>query len=184
MARPKYPSDDLAQFMVRMPPGLRDRIKAYAAYKGRSMNDEVVRILEREFPEPWTAGGRVSELLKMLRILQTGSSFDANIENLVAAITETVEGIYSGRVEGLDENARKEIEHMWDRYQEDLAHDAALDSDIDDVEMRSLELTGRTDKFVWPDGRVEPHYPPPESWDDPTSDDVFDDDPFPDKDEK
>lgn len=49
MARPKYPSDDLAQFMLRMPPDLRDRIKVYAERHGRSMNTEIVRRLENSF---------------------------------------------------------------------------------------------------------------------------------------
>ena len=40
------------KFMLRMPEGLRDRIKAKAEKNGRSMNAEIVRVLEREFPAP------------------------------------------------------------------------------------------------------------------------------------
>lgn len=50
------------QFPVRMPPGMRDRIKAAAAANHRSMNSEIVSILERVFPAPeMTAGAKASE---------------------------------------------------------------------------------------------------------------------------
>jgi plasmid stability protein len=40
--------------MLRLPDGLRDRIKASADAQGRSMNAEIVLVLEREFPDPWS----------------------------------------------------------------------------------------------------------------------------------
>lgn len=40
------------QYMVRFPPGLRDRIKEAAWKKGRSMNSEIIATLEREYPAP------------------------------------------------------------------------------------------------------------------------------------
>lgn len=45
------------QYMLRLPDGLRDRIKAAAAtIPGQSMNGMIVAVLEREFPEPrWDA---------------------------------------------------------------------------------------------------------------------------------
>ena len=51
------------QFQLRLPDGLRERIKTYAERHGRSMNAEIVRILEREFPEPWRIEDRVNELV-------------------------------------------------------------------------------------------------------------------------
>ncbi len=42
------------KFMLRLPDGLRDRIKAFAESRGRSMNAEIVRVLERAFPAPRT----------------------------------------------------------------------------------------------------------------------------------
>lgn len=50
------------QFPVRLPDGMRDRIKAAAAANHRSMNSEIVAILERVFPAPgMTAGHMASE---------------------------------------------------------------------------------------------------------------------------
>jgi plasmid stability protein len=38
------------KFMLRLPDGMRDRIKAVAAENGRSMNAEIVATLEKEYP--------------------------------------------------------------------------------------------------------------------------------------
>ncbi|WP_367715132.1 Arc family DNA-binding protein [Nitratireductor sp. GISD-1A_MAKvit] len=46
MARPKYPSDQLAQFMVRMPEEMREALKRAAGENARSMNAEIVARLE------------------------------------------------------------------------------------------------------------------------------------------
>lgn len=163
------------QLKLRLPEGLRDRIKAYAAYQGRSMNEEIVRILEREFPEPVTASSSVYGLLEMVKMIAAGAPFDENVAKLSDGIEELIEGIYSGRVEGLEPAARKEIEDMWTRYHEDLVK-YGDGVEYDEVETRALELTGKTSKFVWPDGRVGPEYPKPSSWSDPgPRDDPFED---------
>jgi len=52
MARTNYPSDKMDQFMVRLPAGMREAIKAEAEIKGLSMNQEIVRVLEKHFPSP------------------------------------------------------------------------------------------------------------------------------------
>lgn len=157
----KRPGRGADQFPLRLPDGLRERIKMYADYKGRSMNAEILRVLEREFPEPWEMGGRVSKLMAMLEMLKAGASNDTNIEKFTGTVEETVEGIISGRVRGVDDEARKNIEHEWIRYQEDLVQYDHYNMSLDDVETRSLELTGKTEKFVWPDGTVGPERPKP-----------------------
>ncbi len=40
------------QFMLRLPDGMRGRIKAQADFNGRSMNAEIVALLHEKFPEP------------------------------------------------------------------------------------------------------------------------------------
>lgn len=47
MARPKYPSDMKAQFMLRLPQGLHEKVMTEAEKNGRSMNSEIVSQLER-----------------------------------------------------------------------------------------------------------------------------------------
>lgn len=52
MAREKfYPSEQQERFIVRLPDGMRDRIKAAAERNNRSMNAEIVATLELMYPE-------------------------------------------------------------------------------------------------------------------------------------
>lgn len=51
------------RYMLRMPDGLRDRIKAAAEASGRSMNSEIVRVLEEQFPPVLDRADPVLELL-------------------------------------------------------------------------------------------------------------------------
>ncbi|MBL0935534.1 MAG: Arc family DNA-binding protein [Rhizobiaceae bacterium] len=50
--KPRYPSDEQAQFMVRMSHDLRERLKAHAKMVGRSMNAEIVDRLEASITWP------------------------------------------------------------------------------------------------------------------------------------
>ncbi|WP_340240048.1 Arc family DNA-binding protein [Sulfitobacter pontiacus] len=47
-----FPSQKQDKFVLRLPDGLRDRIRAKAEKNGRSMNAEIIQLLEREYPEP------------------------------------------------------------------------------------------------------------------------------------
>lgn len=55
------------QFVLRLPDGMRDRIKAAAQLNNRSMNAEIVATLELRFPEP----GSFEELATELNDLAT-----------------------------------------------------------------------------------------------------------------
>ena len=55
MARGDYPSSKAEQYIVRFPQGMRERIKARAAENMRSMNSEIVLMLQRGL-ETETAG--------------------------------------------------------------------------------------------------------------------------------
>ncbi|WJS83534.1 Arc family DNA-binding protein [Paracoccus sp. TOH] len=48
------PSRKMDQFIVRLPDGMRDRIKAAAETNNRSMNAEIVAALEAAYPAPPT----------------------------------------------------------------------------------------------------------------------------------
>jgi len=47
-----FPSQQQEKFVLRLPDGLRDRIKNEAYDNNRSMNAEIVQLLEREYPAP------------------------------------------------------------------------------------------------------------------------------------
>ena len=51
------------KFIVRLPDGMRDRIKAVADANGRSMNAEIVSALEDKFPEPKLFDALIEALL-------------------------------------------------------------------------------------------------------------------------
>lgn len=51
----QIPSRGVDQFNLRLPDGLRDRIKAHAGANMRSMNSELILVLERAFPAPTAA---------------------------------------------------------------------------------------------------------------------------------
>ena len=50
MAKTPFPSDQHDKFMLRLPDGMRDRIKAAADANGRSMNAEIVACLNAASP--------------------------------------------------------------------------------------------------------------------------------------
>lgn len=61
---------DQDKFIVRMPDGMRERIRLAAERNNRSMNAEIVNALERAFPEVSGAGeesGDAAEALEALR---------------------------------------------------------------------------------------------------------------------
>lgn len=149
MARGDFPSAKQDQFVLRFPDGLRDRIKAYAERHGRSMNAEIIRVLEREYPEPWSIDGRVADLMAMLRIIKGGAT-DERIDRLTRELEETVLGMATGRVRGVDDKAMKNIDWLWTRYQEQRAEDNEALGELDDVEMHQLSVSGRTEKFEPP----------------------------------
>ena len=50
MTKPPYPSDQQDKFMLRLPDGMRERIKAASEANNRSMNAEIVAVLEEKYP--------------------------------------------------------------------------------------------------------------------------------------
>lgn len=145
----KYPSQLAERFQVRLPIGLRDRIKAYAERHGRSMNTEIVRILEREFPEPWPVDTRVADLIEMLGVLKGGVT-DERIDKLTHEIEETVLGMMTGRVQGVGDHALENIKWLWERHQERQLENARDLAELDEEEERQIGISGRTEKFAVP----------------------------------
>jgi hypothetical protein len=149
------------QIKLRLPEALRERIKTYADAHKRSMNAEIVRILEREFPEPWDMTGRVTELVEMMKFIRDGKARDQNVHRMAEIIKDTIEGIATGRVRGVDDEARQIIAHEWNEYQEELHKYDDRTSGYDQAEYQSLQRSGTTKKYVWPDGEIGPAQPKP-----------------------
>jgi hypothetical protein len=140
------------QYMLRLPDGLRDRIKSYAERQGTSINSEIVRILEREFPEQWPISRRLEELAESLSVLAAGKT-DPRVQGFLASIEETVTGIITGRVTGVDAETRDSIEEVWQEYRNREAEaeaDAYEEPDYNEEERRALEIVGRPEKYAVP----------------------------------
>ena len=75
------------QFPLRLPEGLRDRIKIRAEKSGRSMNAEIVSALEEAFPEGLGIGEFVE--LHVVNVAKARSSTEK--DDLVAAANKAAE---------------------------------------------------------------------------------------------
>lgn len=140
------------QYMLRFPEGLRDRIKSYAERQGTSINSEIVRVLEREFPEQWPVDDRLDELVKMLDVLSAGTS-DPRIDGFIGKFKETVDGIVSGRVTGVDAETRESVREVWSMYKmraSEADHEAQQDGNYTEEELEALQLTGNLEKYAVP----------------------------------
>lgn len=151
MAKPGRGSD---QFPLRLPPGLRDRIKAYAARQGRSMNEEIVRLLEREFPEPATVEEKLGDLLVVLGYLAgpaDGETPELILDQFTSGLLETLSGIEEGRFQ-TNNRTQQIVATALARWREDQAENEAAKytANMDDDEADRFERTGSTAKFVDP----------------------------------
>lgn len=106
MAREPFPSETQDRFIVRLPDGMRDRIKAAAERNGRSMNSEIVEALLRNYPEPATPEDVIDEVAAIL------TYFDADLRK--AAMGMLAEEAASGRLE-----RRVEIEELVRKHAND-----------------------------------------------------------------
>jgi len=67
---PKTPNEELDKFLLRMPDGLRERIKAAAEMNNRSMNAEIVTTLEGAYPRPISLEEVVSDVRTSIEMLK------------------------------------------------------------------------------------------------------------------
>ncbi|MDP1542420.1 MAG: Arc family DNA-binding protein [Polycyclovorans sp.] len=90
-----YPSDKQDKFMLRLPDGMRDKLKEAATAAGRSMNAEIVQRLEQSFdPEA--------------RVIQLTFSSDIPSETQAAMARGVVELAHSMGVKAKTESASED----------------------------------------------------------------------------
>jgi hypothetical protein len=97
----KYPSELAERFQIRLPPGLRDRIKATAEANGRSMNTEIVSTLENAYPDP----GAVNP-------------FDLGFADRIDGIQEMLNEL-RGFTEAVQKSANDIVRRYPDRYRDE-----------------------------------------------------------------
>lgn len=93
------------------------------------MNTEIVRILEREFPEPWPLDARVQHLVDLLSALRKVRGHEAAIDALTSEVFDTVDSIARGAVPDIDEETQRRVGERFSEWlqmraeeEEDRAH--------------------------------------------------------------
>lgn len=93
--RQAYPSEKQDRFIIRLPDGMRDRIRAAAEANGRSMNAEVVSVLEQHFPEPKEPIS-FREVYELMSYVEAGQDYEQMI-----ARAEEVNSVLNARGSGI-----------------------------------------------------------------------------------
>lgn len=79
------PSQTQDKFIVRLPDGMRERIKRAADVNNRSMNAEIVATLEEAYPAPKTIPVGVLEMAEYLTLIESAKSDDERAVLLASA---------------------------------------------------------------------------------------------------
>lgn len=85
---------DQDKFIIRLPHGLRDRIKAAADQNGRSMNSEIVAVLLEAFPDYLSDNrARLEGIASVLRMYSEDPGVASAIDRIEAAIADQSEPV-------------------------------------------------------------------------------------------
>lgn len=93
--REKYPSEAAERFQIRMPAGLRDRIRKAAERSGRSMNTEIVAALETFYPEEPTIEELLDRVHDAIEMAQTAGGMPYR-KVLIEALDELSQQVATG----------------------------------------------------------------------------------------
>ncbi len=115
------------------------------------MNAEIVRVLEREFPEPWPLADQITQLVSLSSALKDTIKSD-DLNKLGDTLLKTVEGVASGRVQGVDEDTRKAVAQWLIDWQSqfDEVQQTDFEMELDDEEQETYTRVGTTAKYVVP----------------------------------
>ena len=80
--------------MLRLPEGMRDRIKAAADASGRSMNAEIVAALEVQFPDRDPIRELLSKAVETLEILEKTPDTSVNELQFANRVVDEARGLY------------------------------------------------------------------------------------------
>lgn len=115
------------------------------------MNEEIVRLLEREFPPPASIKEKLDELLAVVGLLRHGRTaefFGRFSEELFSTLID----VANGKVK-VDEEVRLQVQsalEQWSEADRENAHMRYTER-MSDKEAEEFERTGSTAKFTDPD---------------------------------
>lgn len=107
---------DQDKFMLRLPDGMRDRIKAKADRAGMSMNEAIVWCLEHYFPAPKSIEDKIGELAEMVALLKGDDTYKA-IGDLTAEIHNALNDL-SGKAVTAPVDFKKAVNKRFEQWQE------------------------------------------------------------------
>lgn len=96
MKKEKSKVKDYDQFQLRLPPGMRDRIKERSEQAGMSMNEAIVWCLEKTFPAKVTLEEKLYELANLVSMLKDSKDTPAGVDYLIQEVEETLQNLGHG----------------------------------------------------------------------------------------
>ncbi|MGZ2477956.1 Arc family DNA-binding protein [Sinorhizobium medicae] len=136
---------DYDQFQLRLPPGMRDRIKAKAERAGMSMNEAIVWCLEKEFPAQVTLEERLYDLANLVSMLKDSKDTPAGVDYLIQEVEKTVEELGVDVDEKFSDMVLQRLEH-WREQELDNWRDRN-ESPFDDANWPLVEEPPEGDPF-------------------------------------
>ncbi|MGW6778299.1 Arc family DNA-binding protein [Brucella pseudogrignonensis] len=124
---------DQDKFMLRLPEGMRERIKEKAQRAGMSMNEAIVWCLERHFPAPKTLDAKIAELAEMVALLK-GDDTNKAVDDLTAEIHDVLVDIYDNKLDA-PKGFKKAVEERFAQWKELEEENARYENEdpFDDV---------------------------------------------------
>lgn len=124
---------DQDKFMLRLPEGMRERIKVKAQRAEMSMNEAIVHCLEHFFPEPKTIEERLDDLAELVAILKGDNTYQG-VEKLVDEVQRTLDDVYVQNIKTAPnfEKAVSDRYEQWEEWEAERANDEAYNPFDDD----------------------------------------------------
>lgn len=117
---------DQDKFMLRLPDGMRERIKAKADRADMSMNEAIVWCLEQHFPAPTTIEQKIEDLAEMVSILKGNNTYES-VDRLVAEVHDAIVDVYNKAVK-TPPDFEKSVSNRFEQWKEWEAERAAEDN--------------------------------------------------------
>lgn len=116
MNKERKPMANIPPFGLRMQPELKARVEEAARANNRSLNAEIVQILEEKFPEPLDLAQRLNHIVNLFSALRKVAGHEDAINSLTELLLDTIEGIASGRVESVDIDTQNRVKEHLDHW--------------------------------------------------------------------
>lgn len=93
MSESPFPSQNQDKFVLRLPDGMRDRIKTAAEINNRSMNAEIVATLEEKYPAPSPADAIRAAFTELLNTIRSESPNNEMLAKAIDHINSTMDAV-------------------------------------------------------------------------------------------